>query len=745
MVDQYVQPPEVSSAPPSADGEELEDPLLSCLARVADWHGVEFSPEVVLAGLPVDGSGRLTVRIFEKAAHAAGFKIQVVRRKLRKLARPILPAILLLKDDNVGVLLPGRAGDIEFEAMDGSGRVFAGNARALRKAYSGYAILLRRHDDFTSVAGAAGEIDHAAQRRRWFWSTLWRFRADYLRLLPASFLVNLFAFALPFFTMLVYNRVVPNSAEETLWVLATGVGAIFAFEYIMRLMRGYVLKESGREMDRVLASDLFLQILSLEMRVRPPSSGMLAGRAKSYEVLRDFFVSASILALADVPFAILMTAATFFLGGQVIGWLMVASISLTIFFQLLIQPALRRSVVDGSESGLERQTLVSETVNGMETVKASNAEGALLAKFERAVTESSRKEVRAHWYSLLGDSTTKAIINVTSIAIIVASVYQIQKGEMSLGGMIACVMLGSRIMTPLAMAAGLMTRLQQALHALGGLNTMMALPRETAEERMFIQKRSFRPTYEFHHVSLAYPGQSVPSLADLTLSISQGERVALLGRMGSGKSTLLRLMTKIYEPTSGEITLDGISMPQYHPAVVREHVGYLPQNAAIFCGTLKDNITLGARGITDEQVMDVVQMVGLASFVVRNSAGIHAQVGEQGSLLSGGQRQALSLARVLVRRPKMLLLDEPTASLDLQAEQQFMNCLSNYLAGDATRTLVVATHKSSLLKIATRIIILHEGRIHHDGPAEGAIEHLQQKSRPQHPLAAQPQVHASRV
>lgn len=745
MVDQYVSQPHDISAPPCADADEPTDPLLSCLARVAEWHGVEFNTEVVLAGLPVGPSGKLTVRVFEKAAHAAGFTIQVTKRKLRKLARPILPAILLMKDESVGVLLPGRSGDIEYEAMDGSGSVLSGNARALRVAYSGYAILLRRHDDFASVLGVAGELDHAAQRRRWFWSTLWKFRGDYLRLLPASFLVNLFAFALPFFTMLVYNRVVPNSAEETLWVLATGVAAIFLFEYLMRLMRGFVLKESGRELDRVLASDLFLQILSLEMRARPASSGSLAGRAKSYEVLRDFFVSASLLALADVPFAILMTAATFFLGGQVIGWLMIASISITILFQMLIQPALRRSVVGGSESGLERQTLVSETVNGLETVKASNAEGALLAKFERAVTESSRKEVRSHWYSLLGDSTTKAIINLTSIAIVVVSVYQIQKGEMSLGGMIACVMLGGRIMTPLAMAAGLMTRLQQALHALSGLNSMMAMPRETAEDRMFIQKRSFKPTYDFNHVSLSYPGQTMPSIADLSLRIEQGERIALLGRMGSGKSTLLRLMTKIYEPSSGEITLDGIAMAQYHPAVIREHVGYLPQNAAIFSGTLKDNITLGARNITDEQVMDTVQMVGLASFVVRNSAGIHAQVGEQGSLLSGGQRQALTLARVLVRRPKMLLLDEPTASLDLQAEQQFMNCLGNYLAGDPARTLVVSTHKSNLLKLTNRVIILHEGKVHHDGPSENAIEQLNDKARAQHPLAAQPQVRASRV
>jgi ATP-binding cassette subfamily C protein LapB len=747
MIDKCVQHPEIEQGQQSADAAQREpsDRLLDCLARVAEWHGAEFNPEVVLAGLPVGPSGRITIKTFERAAHAAGFRIQFVKRKLRKLVRPILPAILLMKDGGAGVLMPGKFAEVEYDAMDGSGEVESGISPALHKNYSQYAILMRRYDEGPATQAFGEDASQGRRRRRWFWATLWKFRADYLRLLPASLLVNLFAFAMPFFTMLVYNRVVPNNAEETLWVLATGVGAVFLFEYLLRLLRGFVLKESGREMDMVLASELFEQIASLELRARPPSSGSLAGRAKSYEVLRDFFVSASLLALADVPFAILMTSAMFFLGGSIIGWLMVGAITLAIGFQCLIQPAMKRSVVGASETGLERQTLVTEAINGLETVKAANAEGALLARFERIVADSSRKDVRAHWYSLLGDSTTKAIINLTSIAVIVASVYQIQKGVMTMGGMIACIMLSGRIMAPLAMAAGLMTRLQQALHALGGLNALMALPRETGENKRFIQRRSFKPTFDFNHVSMAYPGQAVPSLADLSFRISQGERIALLGRMGSGKSTLLRLLTKLYEPSSGEITLDGISMAQYHPAVVREHVGYLPQNAAIFYGTLRDNITLGARGVTDEQIMETVHVVGLGPFVLRNSAGLHAQVGEQGSLLSGGQRQALSLARVLLRRPKMLLLDEPTAGLDLQAEQQFINCLGNYLAEDPRRTLVVATHKTNVLKLTSRVIILHEGRVHHDGSSESAIEQLSQKSRPHPPSSSQQPVGASRV
>lgn len=719
------------------DGEcsqstEKGDPLLECLEQVAAWHRVDISREVVLAGLPVEKSGRLTPPLLERAARRVGFHTQVVKRKLNKIPAAVLPVILLLKDNRAGVLLPGGSDDgLLFHLAGQNGENPSQVTETLNRDYSGYAILLQSEGNhMESAAGHQQDMDTPVERARWFWRTLWAFRADYLRLLPSSFLVNLFAFAMPFFTMLVYNRVVPNNAEETLWVLTSGVVAIFTFEFILRLARGYILKTSGREMDMVLASQLYEQILSLEMKARPASSGSMAGRAKSYEVLRDFFVSAALLALTDVPFALLMITVMFFIGGQMIGWISVFSVCAAIVFQLMIQRPLREAVVSASESGLERQSFVTETINGMETIKASNAEGALQHRFETMVTSSSQKDVRSHWYSMLGDSTTKGLINLSSIAVIVASVYQIQTGAMSMGAMIACVMLGARIMTPLAMAAGLMTRLQQTLHALRGLNAMMALPRETGDGRKFIQRRFFRPDYQFKGVTLSYPNQQVSALHEITLHIREGERIALLGRMGSGKSTLLRVLAKLYEPTQGEVILDGIGLAQYHPAVVRSVVGYLPQGAAIFCGNLRENVTLGARNISDEEIMEAISMAGLGDFVKRHPQGIYAPVGEQGSLLSGGQRQALSLARVLLRKPKMLLLDEPTSSLDLQAEEQFIACLKTYLDADPSRSLMIATHKNNVLELVSRIIVLHEGKVHRDGPIAKVIEDLSRKAQP---------------
>lgn len=713
----------ISTSP--SDGDSLqhefplysaEDTLLQCLIRVASWHGINLNLANVMAGMPLGPSRCLTIDLFLRAASRSGFCAKVIQRKIEQIPKAVLPAILLFKNHRSAVLLPSSNKENTDSIIAESFSVHENNISAEdQREYTGYAILLHRIENTIKPDLHPDHADRH-QRARWFWRTLWNFRADYLRLLPASLLVNVFAFALPLFTMMVYNRVVPNSAEETLWVLATGVTAVFTFEYLIRLARGHIIKTSGREMDMTLGSQLFEQLLSIEMKARPASSASLAARAKSYEILREFFVSAALLAITDVPFALLMIGLMFLIGGQIIGWVCVVGVIAAIAVQALIQAPLRRSVVGAAEAGMERQAFIAETINGLESIKASNAEGALQHRYERMVADSSRKDVHSHWFSLLGDSSTKALINFTSIAVVVAAVYEIQSGSITMGSMIACVMLSGRIMAPLAMAAGLMTRLQQTLHALRGLNALMMMPRENGDGRHFIQQRDFTPRFALNHVTVMYPGQSQPALRDITLTIRSGERVALIGGMGSGKSTLLRVLAKLYEPQSGEILLDDISLTHYHPSVVRGRIGYLPQNSAIFSGSLRDNLTLGMGGFNDEQLMEALRMVGLEAFIQRSRSSLDVQVGEQGCLLSGGQRQAVTLARVLLRKPKMLLLDEPTSSLDFRSEKQFLHSLKKWLDNDPTRSLVMATHKTSTLDLVQRVTVLRDGQLDLDGP-----------------------------
>jgi ATP-binding cassette subfamily C protein LapB len=702
----------------------IADPLLFCLKRIIRWHGLEFNSDAAVAGLPLT-AGKLTPQQALRAAHRAGFRARLVKRSLRQLPKAVLPAIVFLKGGRVGTL----------EVMNGSGELElylasadpAPNSEAepgaiLRQDYLGYAILLEPGS--ATPEGDRAQGVNVGSGHRWFWRTMWQFRKHYLQLLPASILVNLFALAMPFFIMLVYDRVVPNDATETLWVLASGVTIIFAFEYLIRLSRGLVMKRAGREIDLVLASTLYDQIMALDLKARPPSSGTLAARIKAYEILREFFMSAAVLAMADVPFSLLMIGVLFYIGGP-LAWILVIAALLAIVTSGLLQIPLRAAVSQSAEAGLERQAFISESINGLETIKGANAEGSLQHRFEKMITGSS--DVRSHWYALVGTSTTTGFIHLAAVGVVLASVYRVQAGEMSMGAMIACVMLGSRAMAPLSMLAGLMTRLQHVLKSLGGLNEVMKMPRETGDDsHKFLDRAEFRTDFVFDKVAMAYPGQPVPALNDVTLKVSEGERIALLGSMGSGKSTLLRMMAKLYEPTAGMVMLDGVDLAQYHPATIRARIGFLPQDPAIFCGTVRENIALKAPWTSDEDILAAAKMAGLGDFVAQNENGLFAQVGERGLLLSGGQRQALALARSLLGSPQVLLLDEPTASLDQQAERQFVRSLKAYLDADPRRTLIVATHKTSMLDAVDRIVIMSRGKVYASGEKDAVLRKLQE-------------------
>ncbi len=711
--------PKTSDAP---SGDEI-DPLLACLKHVIEWHGLSTDSDSLLSGLPLE-NGRLTPELLLRSAHRAGLRCEIVKRRLKKLPSSVLPAILLLKNNRAGILEPdsGSKDGVQLVIPNDEGATFHA-ARTLKHEYAGFTILVRPGGSKSAPVATRPEFATPEKRRWWFWRTMWSFRNYYIQLLPGSLLVNFFALAMPFFIMIVYDRVVPNNAEETLWVLAIGVATVFIFEYLTRLLRGHIVERAGREIDQVLSSSLYEQILAMEMQARPASAGNLTGRAKAYEVLREFFMSASMLALADVPFGLLMIAVIFFIGGPV-GWVLVLTSTLAILMGCLIQAPLRKSVLETTNSNVERQAFVAETINGLESVKGSNAEGALQQRMERMMQDSAAQQVRSHWFALLGSSTTTFLIHLTTVGVIVVSVYRVHAGEMSMGAMIACVLLAARAMAPLAMVAGLMTRLQQALESLRGLNQVMRLPRETGDGRQFLQRSSFHPNFELKNVQFAYPEQQIPAIKDLSLAIRPGERIAILGRIGSGKSTLLRLLAKLYDPSDGTILLDEIELHQYHPSTLRRGLGYLPQDPTLFYGTLRENILLGHPAESDSVVWDAARVAGLESTINSHPMGVHLPVGERGVLLSGGQRQAVALARALVGSPQTLLLDEPTAAMDLHAEKHVITKLKTYLDETEERGLVMVTHKLSMLEMVDRIVVIEAGQIVTDGTREEVLQNL---------------------
>lgn len=706
------------------------DLLFECLRQIALRNDRTLDKQSLFAGLPVDVHGGLTPSLFPRVAARAGFKSVFSKLSLERLDSHIGPLVVLLQGNQVGVVFshPDLSSN-EYYVLDAEAELRLSTREVITRQYTGYAFALTNVDAAQEM-GSAADMDIAANRQQWFWRTLWRYRAYYLQILPASLLVNLFALSMPFFVMIVYDKVVPNHAVETLWVLAIGVTLVYVFDLGIRLVRGALLERAGREMDYELAGVLFEQVLSLSLRSLPASSGVLANRVKAYETLREFFVSAAMLALTDLPFSLLMIGVIFFVAGP-IGWLLLIAVVIGLAINIALQVPLYKSVKNATASGIERQTLIGESLACLESVKANNAEGYLMRRMNKLLAGSAMSGVKSHWYALVGNSATTSLVNLTSVAVIVAGVYQLKAGALSMGGLIATVMLTSRCMAPLAMVSGLMTRLQQTLQSLDSLTDVMKMETEVNHRREYISGESFEAHFKLDKALLSYPGFPSPALEVKKLEIKSTESIALLGKIGCGKSTLLKVMAGMLPPTSGAVLINGIDVTQYHPAALRKQIGYVPQDVALFNGTLRDNIKLGDTDITDQKILKAAAGVGLEEYINSHPQGLNAEVGERGALLSGGQRRAVALVRCLVRSYSVLLLDEPTANLDPQTEKTVINTLLE-LKQSGRVNLIVATHKKGVLQLADRVIVMDKGQVVTDGlPAAVSGTPKAKRARPE--------------
>ncbi len=702
------------------------DVLLECLGVICAHFGQSFNREAILANLPLTTRG-LTPELLLKAAKRAGFEPEFEKQKIESVKQCQHASIVLLKNNNAAIYIPQTSSnDAHFLLADQHGNFSNTSTNHLLNEEIGFCINLRPAstrplDD----AQHNGPVTNDPARHHWFWGTMWHYRSLYLQLLPASLMVNLFALVMPFFVMIIYDRVVPNDAVETLWVLAAGVGLVFLFDLAIRLVRGALIERAGNEMDIELAGKLYEQVLALSMRAVPASTGNLASRIRSYETLREFFVSATMLAIADMPFALLMIGAIFYLAGP-IGWVLVFASLIAIAVSVWIQFPLYKAVRSSAEIGLERQAFIGESIANLEPIKLNNAEGFFQRRMNRLLQNASSNGAKSHWYGLLANSLTTTIVNITSVVIVVAGVYQVSAGNLSMGGLIACVMLGSRTMAPMAILSGLMTRFQQALQSLESLDGVMALEREVNDQNQYLEHNNFKPRFAFTDVTIQYNEKTKPALQRINFRIEEGEKIALLGRIGSGKSTLLKVMAGLQPVTSGSIMVDDFELSQYHPTALRNRIGYIPQEAALFHGTIRENVALGNTQLSDTEILHALTNSGLGDFIKSHPRGLLAEVGERGSLLSGGQRRAVTLARCLIKSSPLLLLDEPTANLDPQTERAFVNTLK---AHAEHRTLIVATHKASVLELVDRAIILDQGKIISDGPVSQVLGHLQ-RSQP---------------
>lgn len=675
----------------------------------------EFGRQVTVAelgdGLPLQ-AGRLSLDYVPRALRRVGINSRVVKLELNALQTPLLPALLLL-NNGASLLLQGweqEKARVAVPESDGGSELLT--LDSLAQLYSGTAIVAKPR---YRADGRAGNYA-ADQDEHWLKSALKRCWPAYAEVGVAALTANLLAISTALFALQVYDRVVPNSAFSTLWVLASGVIIAVILEFVIRSIRAYLLDTTGKKLDMQLSSLLFAQVMQVRLSAKPGSTGAFTSQVKEFETVRDFITSSTAATMSDMPFVLLFLVIIGFIGGPIVIVPMLAMI-LMILPSLLLQGHLARLSRASLREGAVKHGLLLETIENLETVKATRAEGRNQKLWEQLTGQLAEDGVKIGRVAALLGYGAAMLQQLCYVGVVVFGVYLISEGELTVGGLIACTMLASRTVAPVNQVTALLVRWQHVKVALEGLDSLMSAPVERPANRVFVRKSQIQGHYRLSGVQFRYDQDSPVALDVPNLEIRPGERVILLGSNGAGKSSLLRLLAGLTDPAAGSVMLDDVNLAHIDPADRRDSIGYLPQDIALFYGTLRDNLLLDGEAHSDGELFEALDAVGLGAAVRAHSLGLDMPISGNHSV-SGGQRQAIGLARLLLQDPRVVLMDEPTAAFDQNSELQVIKFLSHWLVG---RTLVVSTHKRTLLALGQRGIVLQNGRVVKSGSLNDVV------------------------
>jgi ATP-binding cassette, subfamily C, bacterial LapB len=696
---------------------DVRDSLLSCLQISCRMHGIAISADALAAGLPLS-NGRITPSLIKRAAERANLVSRVIKKPLKHIHAEFTPAILLLKDEEACLFL-GWDDDktharIIFPEL-GDAEVSVSSDDLLAR-YSGYIIVTKPKFVFDKRAPDVNKAHH----KHWFWGVLAENKRIYRDIMLAAFLINMFALAMPMFTMNVYDRIVPNRSVETLWVMVVGIALIVFADVALRTMRAYFLDWASQRIDMKLTASIMEKVLGTRLELRPSSAGSFASNLRAFETVRDFITSATITTLIDIPFALIFII--------VIGWIspyMIIPVVVGGLILLIYSFSVQTKMQEHSESmfraGAIRNATLIESLVGLETIKALGIEGRMQRKWEQSAHFLTQVNAKLKLLSASitnGANGISQLVNVTSVLL---GVYLVIEGDLTMGGLIACTMLAGRALAPVSQSAGLMTQYHNATTALTSLDDVMNRAVERPDETSFLSRNVFLGDIEFRDVSFNYPGTEISALKNVSFRIKAGEHVVILGRMGSGKTTLQKLILGLYQPTGGAILIDGIDSRQIDPAELRRSIGYVQQDTNLFFGSMRDNIAIAMPHADDEQVLNAARIGGIAEFINRHPNGFDMPVGERGETLSGGQRQGVGIARAMINNPSIVLLDEPTSAMDHSGEDLVKAQLKEATRG---KTLMVITHRNALFDLVDRIIVVDGGKIVADGAKDQVIDAL---------------------
>ncbi|MDP3300967.1 MAG: type I secretion system permease/ATPase [Sulfuricurvum sp.] len=717
------------SAPHISDHEGAAfeiDPLLQCLVLFTQLYHKPYTAEALTAGLPIPPlagtpslySLKTSKGLFARAASRAGLKSTLVKRKLSDISSLQLPMILLLDksqacildsisyDDNTcKIILPGEEAIENTVSLDDLNREYTGFAFLIKKPF-----IYDEHDSLTLNV----------ENKHWFWDTIKLSTNIYRDVIYATVLVNLFVLASPLFTMSVYDRVIPNNAKETLWVFAIGVLVVYLLDTFLKFTRAILLESAGKKSDVIMSSIIFEKVLDLRMASHPKSVGSFASNLKDFDSIRSFLTNATLTALVDFPFALLFLMVIGYIGG----WIVLVPITMMILilaYALLIRNSLRESIEETHKASAAKSSIMVEALQNIETLKTLGTTGQVQWAWEEATGEIAQKSLKSRMLSTSISTVTGFLMQLTTVLSIIVGVYLIGEHELTMGGLIAIIIISSRTVAPMGQAAALIANYSDAKSAYDVLDGIISQPAERPHGKKFITRSILNGEIEFKDVSFSYDDSEYSAISGINFKIKPGEKVAIIGRIGSGKSTIAKLLLNLYQPKNGSIFLDGIDIGQIDPADLRRNISYVSQDITLFKGSAKDNISYRFSRVSDEQMIRASVISGADEFIRKHPSGYEMPIGERGMGLSGGQRQSIGIARALLLDCPMVILDEPTNAMDQLTEHRLIANLKEYLAD---KTVILITQKNTVLPLVDRIIVINDGKIYLDGPKEQVLAKL---------------------
>lgn len=700
--------------------------IIEHIALTTQLLGAPVSEAALSAEVVRDKKLNVNFHSLKEVLRSHGFENTLSKRDLRDIPSLAVPVVLILHNEEAAVVtqIDGAGANRVFHVRQADGLAQELTYEQLSALYLGFCWFIKPK----MVADNRTDLPEYHLPKSWFWQVIWRFKGYYYQVILATFIINFLALVSSLYVMNVYDRVIPNQAYETLWVLSIGVTLAIVFEFIAKMIRGHLTDIAGKKADLIISSALFRRVLALRLADRPASAGSYANNLRDFESVREFMTSASLLALVDLPFLLLFILVISIVGGK-LAFVPLTIIPIVVLVGFWVQRPLSRYINESMQEGSQRQGLAVEALEGIETLKTNNATSWAQQRWDEYTAKTSASAIKVKDTSNFMVNFATGMQQLNTVALVLVGTHLIHAenpaDRITMGALIASVILSGRALSPLAQIAGLAIRFQQAKLALEGINNIVERPVERAPERKYVTLSQVQGNISFDKVSFKYDEESSPAVTSLSLNIRPGEKVGILGRIGSGKSTLLKLASGLYDAAGGNVMLDGVDMRQIDPNFLRSQVLLLSQSPRLFLGTLRENMDLARVDgySTDQELLQALRRFGLDKIIRQHPRGLDMPLGEDGLGLSGGQKQIIALARMTLRSPRVVLLDEPTTGLDQATERMALSAVGQWCQD---KTLIVVTHRPQVLQIVNRIIVMDGGKIVMDGPRDLVLQKLMQ-------------------